>query len=43
MTVRRAIPNARLWRFEARPPPGRPRYEEQDLPLLLRDLHRGRA
>lgn len=41
-TVRRAIPSARLWRFEARPP-GRPRYEEQDLPLLLRDLHRGSA
>lgn len=41
-TVRRAIPSARLWRFEARPP-GRPRYEEQDLPLLLRDLHRTSA
>jgi hypothetical protein len=26
-------------RFEARPP-GPPRYEEQDLPLLLQDLRR---
>jgi uncharacterized protein (TIGR02679 family) len=38
-TVRRAIPDAKLWRFEARPP-GPPRYEEQDLPLLLQDLRR---
>ena len=38
-TVRRAIPDAKLWRFEARPP-GLPRYEEQDLPLLLQDLRR---
>lgn len=36
-TVRRVIPNAKLWRFEARPPV-LPRYEEQDLPLLLQDL-----
>ncbi len=36
-TVRRVIPDAKLWRFEARPP-GLPRYEEQDLPLLLQDL-----
>ena len=41
-TVRRTIPTARLWRFESRPP-NRPRYEEQDLPLLLRDLHRESA
>jgi uncharacterized protein (TIGR02679 family) len=41
-TVRRAIPDAKLWRFEARPP-GLPRYEEQDLLLLLGDLHRGSA
>lgn len=38
-TVRRATPNAALWRFEARPPDS-PRYEEQDLPLLLQDLCR---
>jgi hypothetical protein len=38
-TVLRAIPGAELWRFEARPP-DLPRYEEQDLPLLLRDLRR---
>jgi hypothetical protein len=41
-TVRRAIPDAKLWRFEARPP-GLPRYEEQDLPRLLRDLRRDSA
>jgi uncharacterized protein (TIGR02679 family) len=38
-TVRRAIPDAELWRFEARPT-DLPRYEEQDLPLLLHDLRR---
>lgn len=38
-TVRSAVPSAKLWRFEARPP-SRPRYEEQDLPLLLQDLRR---
>ena len=38
-TVRRAIPDAELWRFEARPT-RLPRYEEQDLPLLLHDLRR---
>ena len=36
-TVRKAIPDTKLWRFEARPP-DQPRYEEQDLPLLLQDL-----
>lgn len=41
-TVRRAIPGAKLWRFEARPP-GLPRYEEQDLPCLLQDLRRNSA
>lgn len=40
--VRRAIPDAALWRFEARPPDS-PRYEEQDLPLLLQDLRRSSA
>ena len=38
-TVRRAVPDAELWRFEARPT-RLPRYEEQDLPLLLHDLRR---
>ncbi len=33
------IPDAELWRFEARPT-RLPRYEEQDLPLLLHDLRR---
>lgn len=41
-TVRRAIPDPELWRFEARPP-DLPRYEEQDLPLLLQDLRRTRT
>lgn len=36
-TLRTAIPSARLWRFETRPPQV-PRYEEQDLVELLRDL-----
>jgi uncharacterized protein (TIGR02679 family) len=38
-TMRRAVPDAELWRFEARPT-DLPRYEEQDLPLLLQDLRR---
>jgi len=45
-TLRAAIPGAKLWRFEVRPPKV-PRYEEQDLPALLQDLdlrqHRRRA
>ncbi len=41
-TVRRAIRNAELWRFEVQPP-RLPRYEEQDLPLLLQDLRRTRT
>jgi uncharacterized protein (TIGR02679 family) len=35
-----AIPNVRLWRYDLRPPAA-PRYEEQDLDALLRDLDRG--
>jgi uncharacterized protein DUF2399 len=34
-----AIPGLSLWRFALRPPAS-PRYEEQDLALLLRDLDR---
>jgi uncharacterized protein DUF3323 len=37
--VRSVIPDAELWRFETRPAT-QPRYEEQDLPLLLHDLRR---
>jgi hypothetical protein len=32
-----AIPGTRLWRYSLTPTP-QPRYEEQDLELLLRDL-----
>jgi len=35
-----SMPTARLWRYEVRPPMV-PRYEEQDLESLLRDLDRG--
>ncbi len=38
-TVRSVIPDAELWRFETQPAT-QPRYEEQDLPLLLHDLRR---
>lgn len=37
-----AIPGVRLWRFALRPPE-RPRYEEQDIHELLRDLDRSRT
>ena len=40
--LRASIPDARLWRYALRPP-DTPRYEEQDLDGLLRDLDRGRA
>jgi uncharacterized protein (TIGR02679 family) len=36
-----AIPGMRLWRFSLEPSPQQPRYEEQDLELLLHDLDRG--
>jgi hypothetical protein len=32
------IPGTRLWRYSLRPPE-KPRYEEQDLDTLLRDLN----
>ncbi len=35
--IMKAIPSARLWRFALRDP-GTPRYEEQDINVLLRDL-----
>lgn len=35
--LRTAIPSLRLWRYPPAPP-ARPRYEEQELPLLLQDL-----
>jgi hypothetical protein len=35
--IMKAIPSARLWRFALRVPVT-PRYEEQDIDLLLRDL-----
>lgn len=35
--LRAAIPSTRLWRYPP-VPAARPRYEEQDLPLLLQDL-----
>ena len=34
-----SIPSVRLWRFTLRPP-DTPRYEEQDIDALLRDLAR---
>jgi uncharacterized protein (TIGR02679 family) len=37
--LRTAIPGVRLWRFALRVPPT-PRYEEQDLSMLLSDLRR---
>jgi hypothetical protein len=37
--IMRAIPSARLWRFTLRDPVT-PRYEEQDIDVLLRDLRR---
>jgi uncharacterized protein (TIGR02679 family) len=37
-----AIPSLRLWRFALRSPE-RPRYEEQDIQELLRDLDRSRT
>jgi uncharacterized protein (TIGR02679 family) len=36
--IMKAIPSAQLWRF-ARRSPLVPRYEEQDIDVLLRDLH----
>jgi uncharacterized protein (TIGR02679 family) len=36
-SLRAAIPSTRLWRY-SHAPAARPRYEEQDLPLLLQDL-----
>jgi uncharacterized protein (TIGR02679 family) len=36
--LRAAIPSMRLWRYPP-VPAARPRYEEQDLPILLQDLH----
>lgn len=38
----KAIPDARLWRFALRDPVT-PRYEEQDIDVLLRDLGAQRA
>ena len=35
--LRTAIPSLRLWRYPAAPA-ARPRYEEQELPLLMQDL-----
>jgi hypothetical protein len=35
--IMKAIPGARLWRFALRDPVT-PRYEEQDIEVLLRDL-----
>jgi hypothetical protein len=35
--IMKAIPSARLWRFALRAPVT-PRYEEQDIDVLLRDL-----
>lgn len=35
--LRSSIPSAQLWRYDQRPP-ATPRYEEQDLEALLRDL-----
>jgi hypothetical protein len=35
----KVIPGARLWRFALREP-ATPRYEEQDIDVLLRDLRR---
>ena len=40
--LRASIPNARLWRYTLRPP-DTPRYEEQDLDMLLHDLDRSWA
>ena len=40
--LRASIPDARLWRYTLRPP-DTPRYEEQDLDVLLHDLDRSRA
>jgi uncharacterized protein (TIGR02679 family) len=37
--LRSSIPDARLWRFVMRPP-ATPRYEEQDIEVLLSDLNR---
>jgi uncharacterized protein (TIGR02679 family) len=37
--LRSSIPSAQLWRYDLRPPTT-PRYEEQDLDALLRDLDR---
>jgi Protein of unknown function C-terminus (DUF2399) len=37
--IMKAIPGARLWRF-APPRPVTPRYEEQDIDVLLRELRR---
>jgi uncharacterized protein (TIGR02679 family) len=38
-SLRTSIPSAQLWRYYLRPP-ATPRYEEQDLDALLRDLDR---
>jgi uncharacterized protein (TIGR02679 family) len=38
-SLRSSIPSAQLWRYDLRPP-ATPRYEEQDLDALLRDLDR---
>jgi uncharacterized protein (TIGR02679 family) len=40
--LRAAVPGVRLWRFALRSPE-RPRYEEQDIHELLRDLDRSRT
>jgi len=40
--LRASIPDARLWRYTLRPP-DTPRYEEQDLDVLLHNLDRSRA